>query len=276
MEEVKFPAVEELPIAVGANAFVGKYINGYKAIINPETEHVYDITSQIYKLVKHEEVIEKAEQAFDSYSAFGGYQKRVRIYKEGARMRATYTFDKKIVVMINGVEDLMNPTVDVFGSYDRSCRHTLILGAFRLICTNGAVIGEKFAYIRKRHMPDLDLSETVESLKDGFSAMKAMQLTWERWSKQTLLGNDYEKTMKVLALNKKETTLLLEEPEASTGWTLDRWQYLRDMPGEKYLKEAEQLTTWIFFNILTQFVTHRIKSEARRIQLEERMRKVLY
>jgi hypothetical protein len=33
-QEVKFPAVEEHPIAVN-----GKWIDGYKSIYNPETEH---------------------------------------------------------------------------------------------------------------------------------------------------------------------------------------------------------------------------------------------
>jgi hypothetical protein len=49
-----------------------------------------------------------------------------------------------------------------------------------------------------------------------------------------------------------------------------------DMPGEKYEKEARGLSLWTFFNILTQFTTHRIKSEQRRVQLEEKVRKVLY
>ena len=271
MEDTQFPAVEVRPVVID-----GKEVDGYKAIYNPDNEHVYDITSKKYKLVKHEEVLEKAEQAFMSYPAFGDYTRNIRIYKQGARMRTTYTFDQLINVTINGHQDEMHPTVDVFGSYDRSCKHILVLGAFRLICTNGAVIGEKFAYIRKRHMPDLDLNDTVAALKDGFSAMQMQKLTWEQWSKQPLLTTQYEKTMKALALNKKETTLLLEEPEMGTGWSLERWQYLLEMPGDKYQREAEELTMWTFFNILTQFVTHRIKSEARRVQLEERMRKVLY
>jgi hypothetical protein len=231
--------------------------------------------SEKYKLVKHEDVLEKVESVLDNNPAFGSYTRRVRLYKEGARMRTTYTFNQEIVVNV-GKGDLIRPTLDVFGSYDRSCRHLLILGAFRVICSNGQVIGEKFAYIRKRHMPDLYLEDTTEALKVGMDALNTQKLTWEKWNDMPLELDTYHRVMKALGLNQKETALLMEEHETSTRWTIDRWISLLDMPGEKYEKEARGLSLWTFFNILTQFTTHRIKSEQRRVQLEEKVRKVLY
>jgi hypothetical protein len=138
------------------------------------------------------------------------------------------------------------------------------------------IVGEKFAYIRKRHMPDLDLDDVNAALNTGIAALMEQTLIWEEWNDMPLEMDTYHRVMKALGLNKKETALLMEEHEQETRWSMDRWISLLDMPGEKYEQEAKGLNKYTFFNILTQFITHRIKSESRKVQLEEKVRRVLY
>jgi integrase len=59
-------------------------------------------------------------------------------------MRRGYVFPD-ITVEISSGDDI-NPELQLFNSYDTTWPFIVILGAFRLICTNGLVIGKKFLY----------------------------------------------------------------------------------------------------------------------------------
>jgi hypothetical protein len=270
--EIQFPEVELTSVEVA-----GVTADNYRAVRNVETDEVFDIVSPKYKLVKHEKVLENVEEVLETNKEFGHYERSVLLYKSGARMRTKYRFpDTEVVVKFRGKNDIMNPTLEVFNSYDRSIKHTVMLGAFRLICTNGAVVGETFAKYKKRHMPDLYLEDVQSALKDGIGAIETQQQQWQEWTDVPLLPEKFEEVEKKLDLNNKETGLLLEEPEMSTNATLDRWLALNEMGG-KWAEEArEYLDMWTFYNILTQFTTHRIKSEVRRQQLEDRIRKSMF
>jgi hypothetical protein len=265
---LSFPEVELTTVEVA-----GITADNYKAVRNVETEQIYDIVSPKYKLVRHEKVLKNVEEVLEKNPDFGSYSKHVFLYKDGARMRTKYRFDDaQVVVKFRGKDDIMNPTLEVFNSYDRSCKHTVMLGAFRLVCTNGLVVGETFAKYRKRHMPDLYLEDVQHALKGGFTALDTQRQQWQDWTSTPLLPEKFEKVEKKLDLNNKETTLLLEEPEMGTNANLARWLALHEMGG-KWEKEAEEyMNMWIFYNILTQFTTHHIASEVRRQQLEDRIR----
>lgn len=267
-EELQFPPVEVSMIEVG-----GDTVEGYKAVRNPETGHVFDITSEKYKLVRHEEVLDNVESTIKTKSPFGPWTRSVSLYQEGARMRTKYTFPETTVEVQKG--DFINPTIEVFNSYDRSMRHTVMLGAFRLVCTNGMVVGKKFMQFRKRHMPDLYLEDVEAALSLGMDKLELQTSQWKTWAEKKLEREQLEKAIKKLDLNKKETKLLLNEQESATQWSLDRWITLFDM-GDSYEEERNEMTWWIFYNILTQFTTHRIESENRRLQLENNIRKVVY
>ena len=273
MEELKYPPVAAKLLNFLDNGEDLVPVEGHKAIVNPETGHVYDIVSDKYKLVKHEEVIENVEEVLVKDNQMGAYERSTIFYQKGARMRTTYKFpDVSVPVAKN---DYVNPTIEVLNSYDRSIRHIIMLGAFRLICTNGMVVGKKFMQFRKRHMPDLYLEDVKDALELGLDSLQQQVIIWQQWSIVPLEKPRYEATIKKLDLNKKETVLLLEEPETSTKMSIERWLALDEM-GEGYEKDTEVMTWWVFYNILTQFTTHRIESHNRRMQLEGRIRQVLY
>lgn len=276
MEETKFP-----PVAVKDLSFdniEGRVdVDGYKAIVNPDTGHVYDIVSEKYKLVKHEEVLDNIESILAKEDKMGPYHKEVKVYQNGARIRAKYTFYEKSVRINNSPtrNDIVNPTLEAFNSYDRSVKHIVMLGAFRLICTNGMVVGIEFMQFRKRHMPDLYLDDVKQALEIGMDKMDTQLLTWDKWTEKKLEKDTLESTLKVLDLNKKETGILNEVKEAGTGMSIDQWLAFHEM-GDSYQEQRDAMSWWIFYNILTQFTTHEIKSENRRLQLETRIRKALY
>ena len=70
--------------------------------------------------------------------------------------------------------------------------------------------------------------ETYPTLELGLDSLQQQVVIWQGWGIVPLEVPKYEATIKKLDLNKKETTLLLEEPETSTKMSIDRWLALHE------------------------------------------------
>ena len=60
--------------------------------------------------------------------------------------------------------DTVNPELHLFNSYDTTWPLIVLIGAFRYVCANGLVVGEKYLHLRKRHVyhfDDMNLKEQV-------------------------------------------------------------------------------------------------------------------
>ena len=68
-------------------------------------------------------------------------------------MRRKYIFPEILVEIQNG--DQVNLELQLLNSYDSTWPFIVLLGAFRLVCENGLVVGKKFFYLRKRHVQEL-------------------------------------------------------------------------------------------------------------------------
>jgi len=243
-------------------------IPNQKAIVNPVTNHVFAVASGKYNLVTHQEVMENVEEVIERENSLGTFSKNISLDKHGGRMRTTYTFsDMSIPVGDN--KDLINPSIEVFNSYDLSWRHSVMAGAFRVLCSNGLVVGNKYMNYRKKHNPDLYLQDVQRALQGGLEKMTEQSTLWKQWSEEDMNKTVTEKIIKESGLNNKETEALVSTKEASTGLTLDAF-----LNFENTVQTI--MNKWIFFNIFTQFLTHQIKSESRRVQLENNLRKLIY
>jgi len=270
----KLPKVEEISLQTST----GTPITTHKAIWNPEDEKIFAITSDKYKLVRHEDVLTNIEDVLAGSHDLGNWTRAIRMDKAGGRLRATYRFEDVQLQVKDpraSGQDLINPTIEVFNSYDLSWRHTVTLGAFRLVCSNGLTVGETLMKFRKRHMPDLYLDDVKSALEIGVNQVQQQAIEWSGWSEKELNKEDVESAVEKLALNKKETKLLLEEEETASNLSLEEWFILLDL-GERHQERIKLMTQWMFFNILTQFITHRIESVMRKTMLENKVRSIFY
>ena len=138
LDATLFP-VEEIP-AIGTKG-LGKPHNpitntGYKFIIREDTGQVISCMTNEYNLIKNEQVIDIASPIMTKYDA---ELKEVRTFSEGARSQWTWNFPNSTVDIGGG--DFVNPTVTIRNSYDGSLEASATAGAFRLVCSNGMVIG---------------------------------------------------------------------------------------------------------------------------------------
>ena len=242
----------------------------YKTIFNPVTERPFAIASNKYKLVKHEEVMENVEDTIEQLNTYGKYSKVIKLDKEGARLRTTYTFkDMELPVGDANKGDLINPTIEVFNSYDLSWRHTVMIGAFRMVCTNGMVVGEEFMSYKKKHIQNLYLDDVKRALEGGLEQMQTQVTQWNSWQNIGIEKDEAEKIIDKMQLNGKEKEELINVKEVFSNISLGAWLTFKEIT-------QVVITKWIFFNIITQYITHNIKHETRKVQLETAFRRNMY
>ena len=136
-----FP-VSEVP-AVGIPV-KGKEIDGtgYKFIVREDTNDILSCVTNSYKLVTNKEIMQKASPVLKKQ---GAHLEEMRIFGNGARTKYKYRFPDTKVEIATG--DFVNPEVIINNSYDGSTEISAMGGAFRLLCSNGMVIGLSLIHI---------------------------------------------------------------------------------------------------------------------------------
>lgn len=118
----------------------------YKFIVREDTNEVLSCMTNEYKLIKNEEIIEKAMPIIEDR---GGVFVEETCFGNGSRTSWKWKFPEVEVDVGEG--DIMNPTVTIGNSYDGSSEANALAGAFRLVCSNGLVIGVVFGKNSARH-----------------------------------------------------------------------------------------------------------------------------
>jgi uncharacterized protein DUF932 len=253
--EVLFPDVVERPVMWGYDSNTHQ-ADRYKAIVDPKTGKLFSIVSRDYRLIRHEAAIEQVENAIAETHGLGRHRISTEFYNGGGRMRRKYVFTEISVEIQDG--DEVNPEIQLLNSYDTAWPFIVILGAFRLICTNGLVIGKKFLHVRKRHVVDLDKIGLEEEVSTALERFLLQTDQWKTWADRQLTLESYDGIMESMKLGKRATEEIRNR-----------------MRNEKAGDSADGfpiLTLWVFFNILTWFITHRAVSLNHRVEMEKRLR----
>ena len=252
-----FPTVREDVVSWGRRSRV--HCPDYKAVVNPKTGDTFSIVSNNYKLVKHEEALETVIDAVDSHQEFGKYEVDTQLLNNGAKMKTKIRFPE--VEYDIGGGDLINPTIEVKNSYDAGWQYEIRFGAFRLVCSNGLVIGKQFVHYLKRHTQSLDQEKVKQVLIAGMEEFSEQTELWKTWVDQVTTATEYEQVMTEMDFSKKDSEAIHEEVEANSNIIQDNLK-------------RKTLSKWVLYNILTAYVTHQVQSEIRRTNLESKLRRV--
>jgi hypothetical protein len=246
-----FPNVEER----GIN-WDGVPISNSKAIVNPDTGETFSIVSNSYKLVPYQELTEVVDDILKGED----YTKSVDFIGGGKRYQAVYRFKSEEYQLQGGP---VNPSIVVRGSYDRSWLTSIDFGGYRVVCSNGLVVGTTYVSYRKKHSSGLDYDEMRRVIQVGMDDYKKQVDVWRTWQDVVTTPAMFEYVMKRLDLRTRYQEQLNQEVEVSSNLTLEDFK-------------VKTLPYWLFFNLVTQFVTHKVVSNQLRIRLEDRMRKAFY
>lgn len=253
-----FPEVIEQPIGWGQGSRL-KLANQYKALINPETEKVFSVVSRDYHLIRHEEAIERVDAVIAGNPQLGSYEVSTSFFNDGGRMRCKYSFPGISVEV--APEDRINLELNLFNSYDLSWPFIITLGAFRLICSNGLIIGHKYFCLRKRHifhMQDLLVEEELTSAIQKFNLQSD---EWKKWSEIRLTPEVYNLVMETMAFGVKAKNKIDEK-------------VCQDSQSKTDLG-FPVISMWAFYNVLTWYISHCAASLNHQVHMEKLLRNAL-
>ena len=128
----------------------------------------------------------------------------------------------------------------------------------RIVCTNGMVVGEKFLHLRKRHVYHFDQMDIKEQVSTALKRFKLQTNQWKRWTELRLTEKIYANVMKTMKFGKKAMVEIEDRTaQEAPGFTDNRFPIMN---------------LWIFYNIITWYITHRAVSLNHRVDMERRLR----
>jgi Domain of unknown function (DUF932) len=145
-KEYDFP-VELRAISTEPDGFV---IPNRYAVIRTDTMRPLGVVSKKYALLPHADVVDALRESLNGQKV----QEKIRMTHNGARMHFEITLPD-ITLKVEGDEIAMR--LGVSNSYDASRKVNIAFGAYRLVCSNGMIIGRKFISVSRRHVGEVSI-----------------------------------------------------------------------------------------------------------------------
>lgn len=250
--EIPFPTVILRDIGTVTRNI--KPIEGYKAVCDPVNNVVYAIVSNGYKLVQHQEALDVVDNICKMHPEWGAYERTVYLSQNGARKKATYRFPEIEFEITK--EDVVNPTIEIFSSFDTTLAQVITLGGYRLVCSNGMIVGKILAEYKRKHMTGLNLDIAAETINIGMENYSNVAELWKKYTDRIAHKAEYT-LFEELPFHKNEKERILTEMHKQ-GRVIE-WDINEE--GEK-VRNAE-INAWNMLNILTKEATHNITDMAR-------------
>jgi hypothetical protein len=255
IEGPRFPRVTQQPLSWGSRDTL-RTARGYKAIVDTNTGKVFSIVSDDYKIITHEQAIEQIESIIAKNKDLGGYDLQVKFYNDGGRMRCTFTFPRIAAEIAKG--DFVNLQLHLSNSYDVTWPFTVILGALRLVCTNGLVVGEKLLHIKKRHVYELEHLNIEQTITTATRRFQKQSKQWKDLDHISLNPTVRGQVMKAMHFGKQATEEIEYKMEHEASGFDDN--------------HFPVMSLWAFYNVITWYLTHRAVSLNHRVEMEKRLR----
>ena len=267
MNNDNFVRVEERPLHFESMGMgiEGQYsgfgnVKDFKAIVNPETEEIISVVGSGYQLVQNADIFPQYDEAIElSDLNTKGMERKVYTSHSGGRTKVEYTFPEHRVSIKD--DDELDLTLTVLNSYDTSWRFRSILGAFRLLCANGMIVGTAFQQYAHKHTLNLDTDRAIKDLALSLDFFEENANSWRDYPNVRVNAFQVDKVFKALAKDSKSIRVSLDESH------------------EGYVRRLGD-NLWALFNTLTHWSTHyKVKNTANTssiiINREDKVRKVL-
>ena len=142
---------------------------GYKFIVREDTGQILSCMTDSYKLITNDELYSTVSPIMKEC---GAQHLESRTFSDGARTSWKWKFpDIKVDI---GDGDLVNPEMTIRNSYDGSLEASALAGAFRLVCSNGMVIGVILAKSGIRHITGNDSKDFLDLVTKTINRTKGV------------------------------------------------------------------------------------------------------
>ncbi len=239
----------ELPVAEKRRIYIrdnnGNYVDTdkYIAVVNPVNDYIFGIMSNRYSIFQHKDIFPIAHNILgDNFKIRKQY-----LTRNGARFYVEYVSDE--VLSIDGVDNF-SPMIIAMNSYDGSLGLSFDYGYYRIVCDNGARIGEKILQICVKHIGEIN-----SRITENFIATIEI-------SKKRLL--DIFSYLYANIITKDEAIFIAEK--------IFPKKYAREVV-EQMSDVKDKLSMWELYNMMTYVTTHIVKSYETRRLLELKIAK---
>jgi len=261
IQGIKFPQVITTPAYMAGNDGEMIPVPGHKAIKDAATERPFKIVTDRYQVIPYQQTLSLVEEALNYCPEFGTPVRKIDLLDDGGKMRVQYQFpDVKVDI---GQGDMVNPTLDIHTSYDTGWSWWMDMGAYRWVCSNGMFVGKRVCFFKHKHTTGLNPQIICNKLKGSLDRFSDEMDVWKKWADRLLTPTEYEQTLGAMSTNggfgKKAVEAIGEEVEAGSGVRVND-------------PKCRTLTVFLFWNIVTQFITHQLGSVQRKAEMSARAR----
>ena len=234
-------------------------INTHKAVVD-EKGNIISVVGKGYNVIQNADIIPDYERAiYLSGLDTRGMERDIQQSHGGARTVVTYTFPAHRIEVKK--DDPMDLKISVLNSYDGSWKFMSLVGALRLACLNGQVIGDFFSSFYGKHTMNLDTDAAVDRLETSLDVYLQNAEYWKQYPKISVTDLQAQNVFLNLAGTSKVLNGVLEDIHV------------------KYVDEMGS-NLWALFNTLTDWSSHskfkNIRNQAATvITREQKIRKVL-
>lgn len=222
------------PVELVPMSAAGRTVEGWRALVRPDTGAVLHCWQDGYKLVPHA----AATAAFDAALRAGGLDTTGMLVStdlthDGRRLFRQYVLPAHSVEVRPG--DVTALRIVGFNSYDGSLAVSWRGGGYRFVCANTTVIGRDVAAAKARHSAGLDMGALARGMVAACALYVAETARWRRWAAVPV---DTDRAVRVLRALPGASDALVGQ--LTTAWVGGR----------------EDDTLWALFNTLTHWATH--------------------
>ncbi len=115
----------------------------------------------------------------------------------------------------------------------------------------------------KRHLQSLRIKKLGESISEGMDIFLDQTQQWAKWSKTQITKDIYDHLWEDLPFSQTEKGKIESLPEMGSRLLLPD------------ALQRETLDMWMMNSVLTQYTTHEVKSELRKLELEPKIAQVM-
>lgn len=150
------------------------------------------VVSKRYSLVQHRDVLAAARKALTAVDIEPSeLQAELQITKYGERMALSIFLPDKYSYE-TGDRDAMSLRLELWNSVDRSIRLRVLMGWFRMVCSNGLIIGVVQSDVRRRHVNELTPSDVEPVLRAGIAQAIEDTQKLSSWRSQAVSAEDLQ------------------------------------------------------------------------------------
>lgn len=236
----------DFPVAV-APIYTGegdkqREISRRKAIVREDTGDILSVVSSKYQILEHKHVIEGVRSALDGVD----YQEKIQMGSNGRNFLVTADLPMERSIEVQK-GDILSLRIMARNSYDGTSAFQLMLGAVRLVCTNGMTgFTHAFQYSQRHIGTATTIGVKAEELRSGIEQLSA------QFRQMQPVFADMTKTPVRHEADELFSNGLVPSPFP---------QYLLDEARERFEAEPMGGTKWGYYNSLTFAITHKMKKE---------------